>query len=313
MATPINFILPSLSFTITSLIKADIEQYSPTDFEEPLINLAADINASILNNLFCYVDNSGETEISDISKISFGVVPPSNSVCPNDDASFNNVITSLITGLINSAYNSNAVDASFGSIYIPVNTTTVFPEDFLRYTYVYSLSNSPIGTPLFGGVDLTSSLTTPPVGIYNAEAFQSSLGSSADSALAYLLWSFNQEGFRTYSQDTAGNSTGNSPASTPTSSILRAIFTYDKDRLQSAGPVIQNADASGNVTIALGTGSYIGNIGIGKSLYPNLILPGDTLNFTMTVQSNSTQLYENSATSSTVIPPRIYKIILTAK
>ena len=313
MTTPINFILPSLSFTITSQIKADIDLYSPTDFQPPFINLVTDISASILNNLFCYVDTKNATHLSDISTILFGVVPPSNSVCPNDDASFNNVITPLITGLINSAYNSNAFDASFGSIYIPVNTTTIFTEDFLRYTYVYSLSNSPIGAPTFGGVNLETSLTNPPVGVYNAASFQSSLESSANSALAEVLLAFNHQGFKTYAQDNSGNPTGNSTTAFPTSQILRAIYLNDPSRFSSTETPIQNADPSGNVTIALGTGSYIGYIGIGNALYPNLILAGDTLNFVMKVQSNSAQVYKDSATSSTVIPPRFYKIVLTAK
>jgi hypothetical protein len=75
MPTPINFILPSLNFTITSQIIAQIDNYSPTDYLSPYINVYTDISASILNNLFCYVDNKNSTMLTDISTLLFGVVP----------------------------------------------------------------------------------------------------------------------------------------------------------------------------------------------------------------------------------------------
>lgn len=313
MPTPINFILPSLNFTITSQIIAQIDNYSPTDYLSPYINVYTDISASILNNLFCYVDNKNSTMLTDISTLLFGVVPPSKTICPNDDLSFNNVITPLITGLVHSADNSgNVIDASYGSIYIPQNTTDGFAEDFLRYTYVYSLSNSFNGVATYGGVTINP-ITNAPVGIYNAVSFKNTLDTSADNGLAKVLELFNRNGFKSYTQDNSGNITGNSTTAYPTSQILRAIYKYDPNRFNMGETPIQVADVSGNVTIQLGRGSYVGNIGINNALFPNYILAGDTLNFIMKVESNAGQLYKDSTTSTTIIPPRFYKLILNAK
>jgi hypothetical protein len=174
------------------------------------------------------------------------------------------------------------------------------------------LSNSFNGVATYGGVTINP-ITNAPVGIYNAVSFKNTLDTSADNGLAKVLELFNRNGFKSYTQDNSGNITGNSTTAYPTSQILRAIYKYDPNRFNMGETPIQVADVSGNVTIQLGRGSYVGNIGINNALFPNYILAGDTLNFIMKVESNAGQLYKDSTTSTTIIPPRFYKLILNAK
>ena len=302
----LNILVPSLSFAFTeSPALITTSAFNPL-LESQDVNIILDVSLNVLNNLFCFAtDISGNYTLPIApSSVSNGVIPPVYNVCSNDDASFNNVLPSAL-----SAYARGlTTDPSYGSPYALPTGTLALSSELLSYIYTYLISNSATGVAANGGTTVTPiNPITSFTSISNDVAVKDGIVTSVNDKFAEKLRSFGTN-FIAYSTDNSGNSTGNSPTATPTTMILQYISANDSTRLNTAPTVITTADASGNVSFTLGTGSITKNIGAGKAVYQNYLQANDTVNFIAT--ANMANNYKPTQSGSAIIPSRKYKIAL---
>lgn len=304
----LNFVLPSLNIEVDSTVAAALDNYVKPNAAGS-VNVYFDALASFLNSVFAYSTSEPTGIVTDISKLSYTVVPMGS------DISCNGIFPLASTGIIKSI----SVDASFGSVYVPTGGTLQFAHGVLQYVYFTTLTGKldPTATvkyPLYPNPLSTGiAPNEPSTGVYNAQTYYDSLDLNTDISVAKKLLDYTDK----YIWDNlplinGATETGNEVTVNPSLEIMRMINTYAQSRIAK----LVSATA---ITLPVHAG-YV-NPCLPDSLFPSLMRAGDTISFVVKVNQKSSQLYSPLALATPgdpvtwdageqIVPARQYNFVI---